>query len=385
MASCFDGGRLGCSQVRALAGRLSARGVLLCRLRPSTGRGWVVLFRILGPFPELSGAVQIGYLPAGLAGEFTAALSEGRGVGWPFGRPADGRTEMASSTLRYGGSMGRALGGPWSDPAFPGSPLPLAPRSPDGHLAEPPPVRLPSGPRSVGLAAEGRAVRSARCGSTARRAAVPSARRGLGGPALCSLPPGRGSVLPARLSGGWLRLARPLPERASVQPRADAPSFRAALPRASSSFGASSLRAGICPTHRDAGSVRWFLPPGGALSDACEAAFTRRWWTGSHSVRPSWRDPAPSGQGRADASPVSRRTQWRGPLLENLCVSVRRARSARVAFLRALCSRVALGRWRAPPGLVVRTGCQRVSGLQLVGRRAVDSASSGPGVRRGST
>ena len=69
-------GRLGCSQVRALAGRLSARGVLFCQLRPPIGRGWVVLFRIFGPFPELPGAVQIGYLPAGLAGEFTAALIE---------------------------------------------------------------------------------------------------------------------------------------------------------------------------------------------------------------------------------------------------------------------------------------------------------------------
>ena len=178
-------------------------------------------------------------------------------------------------------------------------------------------------------------------------------------------------------------MAGPLLERASVQPRADAPSIRAVLPRVSSSVGASSLRAGICLTHRDARSVRWFLPPSGALSDACEAAFTRRWWTGSHSVRPSWRDPAPFGWGRADASPVSRRAQWRGPLLEDPCVSVRRARSARLAFLRALCSRVTLRRWRAPSGQVARTGCQRVSGLRLVGRRAVDSASSGPGVRRG--
>jgi hypothetical protein len=35
-----------------------------------------VLFRILGPFPELPGAVQIGRFPAGLAGKFTAALIE---------------------------------------------------------------------------------------------------------------------------------------------------------------------------------------------------------------------------------------------------------------------------------------------------------------------
>ena len=239
---------------------------------------------------------------------------------------------MASSTLGYGGSMGSTSGGPWSGPAFPGIPPPPAARFPDGRRAGLPPVRLPSGSRSVGLAAEGRAVRSARCGSTARRSAVQSARRGLGGPALCSLPSGRGSVLPARLSGGWPRLAGPPLERGSVRPRADAPSIRAVLPRVSSSFGASSLRAGICLTHRDARSVRWFLPPSGALSDACEAAFTRRWWTGSHSVRPSWRDPAPFGWGRADASPVSRRAQWRGPLLEDPCVSVRRARSARLAF-----------------------------------------------------
>jgi len=33
-----------------------------------------VHFRILGPFPELPGAVQIGRFPAGLAGKFTAAL-----------------------------------------------------------------------------------------------------------------------------------------------------------------------------------------------------------------------------------------------------------------------------------------------------------------------
>ena len=178
-------------------------------------------------------------------------------------------------------------------------------------------------------------------------------------------------------------MARPPLERGSVQPRADAPSFRAVLPRASSSFGASSLRTGICPTHRDAKSVRWFLPPSGALSDACEAAFARRSWTGSHSVRPSWRDPAPFGRGRAGAVPVSRRAQRRGPLLEDPCVSVRRARSARLAFLWALCGRGTLRRWRAPSGQVARTGCQRVSGLRLVGRRAVDSASSGPGVRRG--
>ena len=43
-------GAMGCSQARALAGRLDARGVLLCHRRPAVGRGRVVLFRIFGHF-----------------------------------------------------------------------------------------------------------------------------------------------------------------------------------------------------------------------------------------------------------------------------------------------------------------------------------------------
>ena len=76
MASWLDGGAMGCSQTRALTGRLDARGVLLCHLRPAVGRGRVVLFRIFGHFWSFPAPVQIGWFPAGLAGKFTAALIE---------------------------------------------------------------------------------------------------------------------------------------------------------------------------------------------------------------------------------------------------------------------------------------------------------------------
>ena len=69
-------GAMGCSQARALAGRLDARGVLLCHLRPAVVRGRVVLFRIFGHFWSFPAPVQIGRFPAGLAGKFMAALIE---------------------------------------------------------------------------------------------------------------------------------------------------------------------------------------------------------------------------------------------------------------------------------------------------------------------
>ena len=322
---------------------------------------------------------------------------------------------MASSTLRYGASMRRTSGGTWSGPAFPGIPPPPARRSPDDPPMGPPSVGLPRALSPSGLARRGGLFVSRgtdrRCGG---RRSSPSGggsvdRRSVRGPRAGEASSQLGPVgaRPVRLllrSGGVLsnplRTRRPfgLPSISCFLGLALRRSGLGSVgclgpavhPRHPSS-GASSVGCPVCPcvdpsdatgalrlsvgSFFRAGLRRMLARPrlfgGGELAGARSTraggaqrllgvfGWAPRLFHGPlNGWHRCWRIPASlSVQGATtDARTVQRRARRVAPRLENPCVSVRRARSARGGFPWTLCSGLTLGRWQAPSDQGARRG-----------------------------
>ena len=276
---------------------------------------------------------------------------------------SDGRWTDGGQWLRQRSVTARRCDGlpvgTWSGPAFPGIPPPPARRSRDDPPMGPPSAGLSSGPRPVRLLLRSGGVLSNPV-RTRRPFGLPSISCFLG---LALRRSGLGSVgclgpavHPRHPSSGASSVGCP------VCPCVDPSDATGALRLSVGSF----FRAGF---RRMLARPRLF--GGGELAGARSTraggaqrllgvfGWAPRLFHGPlNGWHRCWRIPASlSVQGATtDARTVQRLARRVAPRLENPCVSVRRARSARGGFPWTLCSGLTLGRWQAPSDQGARRG-----------------------------